>query len=109
MGPHGSWEDPLHDCRGDITGDGEISEKDSLEFYTWYDPGQYHKSSGTLSSRVPQGQYSGGSGYVDNRFGRAGYLWDPVLEVYHVRHRVYDAADGRWLQPDPNLHEAEAL
>ncbi|MCW5765450.1 MAG: hypothetical protein KIT68_05685 [Phycisphaeraceae bacterium] len=32
-------------------------------------PGQYHKSAGTLSSRVPEGQYSGGSGYVDNRFG----------------------------------------
>ncbi|MCW5765449.1 MAG: RHS repeat-associated core domain-containing protein [Phycisphaeraceae bacterium] len=59
---------------------------------------------GTLSSRVPQGQYSGGSGYVDNRFGWAGYLWDPALEVYHVRHRVYDPADGRWLQPDPIGH-----
>ncbi|MCW5765446.1 MAG: hypothetical protein KIT68_05665 [Phycisphaeraceae bacterium] len=53
---------------------------------------------------MPQGQYSGGSGYVDNRFGWAGYLWDPVLEVYHVRHRVYDPADGRWLQPDPIGH-----
>ena len=66
--------------------------------------GQYHKSAGTLSCRVPQSQYSGGSGYVDNRFGWAGYLWDPVLEVYHVRHRVYDPADGRWLQPDPIGH-----
>ncbi|MCW5765444.1 MAG: AHH domain-containing protein [Phycisphaeraceae bacterium] len=53
---------------------------------------------------MPEGQYSGGSGYIDNRFGWAGYLWDPVLELYHVRHRVYDPADGRWLQPDPIGH-----
>ena len=39
------------DRRADINGDGCISEKESLEFYTWYDPGQYHKSSGTRSCR----------------------------------------------------------
>ena len=78
------------DRRGDITGDGEISEKDSLEFYTWYDPGPHHKSAGMLSSCVPKGQDSGGSWQIDNRFGRcevAGYLSDPVLGVHHVRPR----------------------
>ena len=45
---------------------------------------------------------------LDNRIGYAGYLWDPWLKVYHVRHRVYvpGTQDGRdvgpsWLQPDP--------
>jgi|GEM_PF-2705273 RHS repeat-associated protein len=38
---------------------------------------------------------------VDNRFGFAGYLWDPFLQLYHVRHRVYDPMGGRWLQRDP--------
>jgi len=26
---------------------------------------------------------------LDNRIGYAGYIWDPWLKVYHVRHRVY--------------------
>ena len=45
---------------------------------------------------------------LDNRIGYAGYIWDPWLKVYHVRHRVYmpGTQDGRdvgpsWLQPDP--------
>ncbi|MFN7429730.1 MAG: RHS repeat-associated core domain-containing protein, partial [bacterium] len=33
--------------------------------------------------------------------GFAGYVWDPWLKVYHVRHRVYDPFDTRWLQADP--------
>ncbi|MEL6396636.1 MAG: RHS repeat-associated core domain-containing protein [Planctomycetota bacterium] len=36
-----------------------------------------------------------------NRFGFAGYLWDPVLQMYHVRNRVYSADLGRWIQRDP--------
>ena len=35
------------------------------------------------------------------RFGFRGYWWDDHLKVYHVRHRVYDPASFRWLQPDP--------
>ncbi len=30
----------------------------------------------------------------DNRLGYAGYVWDPFLKLYHVRHRVYNAAQG---------------
>jgi RHS repeat-associated protein len=39
--------------------------------------------------------------HLDNRLGFAGYVWDPWLKVYHVRHRVYDPFDTRWLQADP--------
>ena len=31
----------------------------------------------------------------------AGYCYDPHLGLYHVRHRVYDPARGRWMQRDP--------
>jgi RHS repeat-associated protein len=31
----------------------------------------------------------------------AGYWWDAKLDLYHVRHRVYDPVAGRWLQRDP--------
>ncbi|MCX5688377.1 MAG: RHS repeat-associated core domain-containing protein, partial [Planctomycetota bacterium] len=30
-----------------------------------------------------------------------GYWWDAALNLYHVRHRVYDPRLGRWLQRDP--------
>jgi RHS repeat-associated protein len=31
----------------------------------------------------------------------AGYWWDDAVGLYHVRHRVYRPAWGRWLQRDP--------
>jgi RHS repeat-associated protein len=31
----------------------------------------------------------------------AGYWYDPHLGLYHVRHRVFDPARGRWMQRDP--------
>lgn len=34
-------------------------------------------------------------------YGGAGYLWDPYLGMYHVRNRVYDPYQQRWLQRDP--------
>jgi len=40
-------------------------------------------------------------GGLDNRIGFAGYWYDPHLKMYHVRHRVYDPVDARWLQRDP--------
>ncbi len=49
---------------------------------------------------------------LDNRLGYAGYVWDPFLQMYHVRHRVLNPRLGIWMQPDPigyaggwNLHE----
>jgi RHS repeat-associated protein len=38
---------------------------------------------------------------LDNRLGFAGYVWDPWIKMYHVRHRVYDPWSQRWQQPDP--------
>ena len=38
---------------------------------------------------------------VENRLGYCGYVWDRWLQVYHVRHRVYEPYHGRWYQPDP--------
>jgi RHS repeat-associated protein len=36
-----------------------------------------------------------------NRKGYAGYEFDPVLQAYHVRHRVYVPEIGRWTKRDP--------
>jgi RHS repeat-associated protein len=36
-----------------------------------------------------------------NRKGYAGYEFDPVLQAYHVRHRVYLPEIGRWNKKDP--------
>ena len=38
---------------------------------------------------------------IDNRLGYCGYVWDRWLQIYHVRHRVYEPYHGRWYQPDP--------
>jgi len=45
---------------------------------------------------------------VGNRFGYAGYQWDPAIAgaaviggKWHVRHRVLDAERGTWLTRDP--------
>jgi RHS repeat-associated protein len=36
-----------------------------------------------------------------NRAGYAGYQWDPVVKLNHVRHRVYNPEMGRWTRRDP--------
>src|SRR5690606_23148077 len=41
------------------------------------------------------------SSSVRNRKGYAGYEWDAAVELYHVRHRVYDPELGRWTRRDP--------
>ena len=38
---------------------------------------------------------------LDNRLGYGGYVWDPFLKMYHVRHRVLNPRLGIWMQPDP--------
>ncbi len=38
---------------------------------------------------------------ADYRFLYRGYWYDKHLGIYHVRHRAYDPALQRWLQPDP--------
>ena len=82
----------------------------------------YYAGGGSTSAdRVHQGELSAPA--VGNLFGYAGYVWDPALSsatgaaagvgsepytdpvlasaYYHVRHRVYDAANGRWTRRDP--------
>lgn len=41
------------------------------------------------------------SATTDARFGWRGYQWDPYLNIYHVRNRVFDPSLVSWLQPDP--------
>jgi len=53
------------------------------------------------SSRWTLPQVTVTMGGLDNRIGFAGYWYDPHLKMYHVRHRVYDPVDARWLQRDP--------
>src|SRR5688572_12063677 len=38
---------------------------------------------------------------VENRTGYAGYQWDPIIKVYHVRHRVLDPHSSGWTRRDP--------
>ncbi|MBX3410142.1 MAG: RHS repeat-associated core domain-containing protein, partial [Phycisphaeraceae bacterium] len=41
------------------------------------------------------------SAETGNRKGYAGYEWDHVITMSHVRHRVYWAEIGRWTRRDP--------
>lgn len=54
----------------------------------------------------PSGRGVLSSTSIANRKGYAGYEFDPELSddqvsLWHVRHRVYDAAGGRWTRRDP--------
>lgn len=105
-----------------MTGDGQVTETDFALWETAYrqarmfqdpaDPDIWVQDApfdgraegGVLSVPTRRGTWNGGTWVmhgVDNRFGFAGYLWDPFLQLYHVRHRVYDPMGGRWLQRDP--------
>ncbi|MFN8816591.1 MAG: RHS repeat-associated core domain-containing protein [bacterium] len=111
-----------HVQRLDMTGDGQVTETDFALWETAYrqarmfqdpaDPDVWVQDApfdgraegGVLSVPTRRGTWNGGTWVtygVDNRFGFAGYLWDPFLQLYHVRHRVYDPMGGRWLQRDP--------
>ena len=108
------------DRRMDLNGDGEVTEADFAlwgplfeqackrpnEVGAMVDDGPFNgvAEGGVLTVPTRRGTHSGGTWVmhgVDNRFGFAGYMWDPFLKLYHVRHRVYDPMSGRWLQRDP--------
>jgi RHS repeat-associated protein len=110
------------DRRMDLNGDGEVTEADfdlwdvayrqarqqptGNPAAPWMDDAPFNgvAEGGVLSVPTRSGTHSGGTWVmhgVDNRFGFAGYMWDPFLKLYHVRHRVYDPMGGRWLQRDP--------
>jgi len=108
------------DRRMDLNGDGEVTEADFAlwgplfeqackrpnEVGAMVDDGPFNgvAEGGVLTVPTRRGTWNGGTWVmhgVDNRFGFAGYMWDPFLKLYHVRHRVYDPMGGRWLQRDP--------
>ncbi|MFN8816530.1 MAG: RHS repeat-associated core domain-containing protein, partial [bacterium] len=109
------------DRRMDLNGDGEVTQADFAlwgplfeqackrpnEVGAMVDDGPFNgvAEGGVLTVPTRRGTHSGGGTWVmhgvDNRFGFAGYMWDPFLKLYHVRHRVYDPMGGRWLQRDP--------
>jgi len=79
------WEEGDPDC--DLNGDGDVNEKD-LDLFNeaW---GNGWTATDDLSI------------VAGNRFGYTGHLWDKYTRKYHARHRVYDAARGRFLNRDP--------
>ena len=110
------------DRRMDLNGDGDVTQADfdlwdvayrqarqkptGNPAAPWMDDAPFNgvAEGGVLTVPTRSGTHSGGTWVmhgVDNRFGFAGYMWDPFLKLYHVRHRVYDPMGGRWLQRDP--------
>jgi RHS repeat-associated protein len=111
------------DRRMDLNGDGDVSQADfdlwdvayrqarqqptGNPAAPWMDDAPFNgvAEGGVLTVPTRSGTSAAGGMWVmhgvDNRFGFAGYMWDPFLKLYHVRHRVYDPMAGRWLQRDP--------
>ncbi|MFN8818076.1 MAG: RHS repeat-associated core domain-containing protein, partial [bacterium] len=109
--------------RMDLNGDGDVSQADfdlwdvayrqarqqptGNPAAPWMDDAPFNgvAEGGVLTVPTRSGTSATGGTWVmhgvDNRFGFAGYMWDPFLKLYHVRHRVYDPMGGRWLQRDP--------
>ncbi|MGE3110101.1 MAG: RHS repeat-associated core domain-containing protein, partial [Phycisphaerales bacterium] len=87
-----------YDVRQDANLDGSVNSSD-ITHANSITGGYQTLGRGTLSS-------GGIGGAVSNRRGYAGYEYDPTFngaarQLYHVRHRVYDAEVGRWTRRDP--------
>ncbi|MBX3410573.1 MAG: hypothetical protein KF859_11890 [Phycisphaeraceae bacterium] len=79
------------DGEPDLDFDGDIgSSADIALFMDSYDANTGQSGKGRVSSAE-----------VGNRKGYAGYEWDHVIAMSHVRHRVYWAEIGRWTRRDP--------
>lgn len=76
-------------ARADINFDGAVDLTDFFRF------ANAHDDAGAGGRNVAS------QASVGNRTGYAGYQWDPVIGVYHVRHRVLIAELGRWSIRDP--------
>ncbi len=111
----------------DVNRDGIVNSTDQSDWYNFYSGGSSHavavavdlnadelfpdsedddlftESYNANSGLSGKGHLCGGSGAsaTMNRKGYAGYEWDPVVEVFHVRHRVYFPTLGRWSRRDP--------
>ncbi|MDX2146598.1 MAG: RHS repeat-associated core domain-containing protein [Planctomycetota bacterium] len=89
--------------RSDVNFDGQVDFDDYLDFIAAWDGG-----AGEEGGLPGSGQLSRAS--IASRIGYAGYEFDLSIAgsgtgggagKYHVRHRVYDAAMGRWTRRDP--------
>ena len=88
-----SLGDPGYVVTADINLDGVI---DSNDFAILSNTFGATLGRGALSSMT-----TSGNGGVRNRIGYAGYQFDDAANKYHVRNRVYDPLNGRWLRRDP--------
>ncbi|MBL1218354.1 MAG: hypothetical protein D8M59_12770 [Planctomycetes bacterium] len=82
-----SWIDgSSYDARGDLDLDGDVDSTDK-----------------SIAQSNFQGTTSGFNDLtaIGNRKGYAGYEWDGVVSMYHVRHRVLHPVLGRWARRDP--------
>lgn len=84
------WEEGDPDC--DLNGDGDVNEKD-LDLFN-----EAWQNGWTVTDDL--------SIVAGNRFGYTGHLWDKYTRKYHARHRVYDAARGRFLNRDPMEYDS---
>jgi RHS repeat-associated protein len=79
------------DGEPDLDFDGDIgSSADIALFMDSYDANTGQNGKGRVSSAE-----------MGNRKGYAGYEWDHVIAMSHVRYRVYWAEIGRWTRRDP--------
>jgi RHS repeat-associated protein len=88
-----AWENADPKC--DLNGDGDVNEKDLALFEEAW------KNGWTVTDGL--------SIVTGNRFGYTGHLWDKYTRKYHARHRVYDAARGRFLNRDPMEYAAGSV
>jgi RHS repeat-associated protein len=91
-----------YDPRADFNHDGAVDGADEDVFTASYD--KWVKWEGNWKLSQGDGLTPGGTGDdagLDNRFGWRGYWWDAHLQKYHVKNRVYDPREGRWMQNDP--------
>ena len=103
---------------GDWNADGSLTAADVADYASDYTATRAQADvnfSGSVTSAdldLFTAAYNSGAGQVagrgvlsspgtSNRIGYAGYQWDPVANVYHVRHRVHRADLGRWTRRDP--------
>jgi RHS repeat-associated protein len=100
---------------GDTDSDGDCDQTDIDNIDNWtsgydvrYDAdlnGLIEAADSTRASTFFQGTTMGwgvlSNPDVGNRKDYAGYEWDEAVSKYHIRHRVFDPALGRWLRRDP--------
>ncbi|NOG54372.1 MAG: hypothetical protein HND57_08595 [Planctomycetes bacterium] len=102
---------------GDTDSDGDCDATDISQIQSWIDASSYDvrgdldldggSSVDATDKSIAQSNYQGTtSGFNDltaigNRKGYAGYEWDGMVSMHHVRHRVLHPVLGRWTRRDP--------